>query len=120
MNRRSQLDEFNQMVELLLGYADLKKIRWRYGEAHRPGFVAEKYAKLGTGIKNSKHRYSLAIDIWITDQSGKKIVWNHKPYIPLGLFWKSIGGRWGGLKSYGGDFNRLNDPYHFEHALKPQ
>jgi len=120
LNRREQLNEFNKMTQILLSFADLKKIPWRYAEAHRPYFVAERYHQMGIGILNSKHRYSLALDLWVDPTGKNPILKNHKPYIPLGLFWKHLGGRWGGLKSYGGDFNRLNDPYHFEHPLRPQ
>ena len=97
------------MVSLLLGFAELKSIDIRIGEVHRPYFVAKKYAQEGKGILNSKHRYSLAADIWLTDPTGKKIIWDksHYLYRELGEFWEAIGGTWGGSW-------KKPDVYHFE------
>lgn len=114
MKRLEQYSKFNQMVELLFGYARLAGIPIRYGEAHRPYFVAEKYAKEGKGIIKSKHRWSLAVDIWITDSEiGNKILWKDDRYKTLGDFWKFIGGKWGG------NFKKPYDPYHFEFPERP-
>ena len=118
-NRKEQYKHFNKMVILLLQYAEFQNITIRLGEAHRTLYQAKSNLKWGTSkTLYSKHRYSLAIDIWITKpykgRPGKDIEWSHQRYIVLGKFWKYLGGTWGGLKEYGGDFNSLNDPYHFE------
>lgn len=64
------------------------------GEAYRPGWVAQEYERRGIGAYPSFHTSRLAIDLnlfidgkYVTD-SGK--------YLPLGAFWTSIGGTWGG------------------------
>jgi len=112
MTRLQQIEKFNDMVIALLIFAKARGIGIRLGEAHRPAFVAKKYYKEGTGILNSKHKYSLAIDLWITT-TGKNILWKDGAYGVLGEYWDSIGGIWGG------NFRRRKDPYHFEFNEKP-
>jgi len=113
MNRFDQYAKFLDMVSHLILHAQSHDIPIRLGEAHRPKFVAEKYVKEGTGILNSKHRWSLAIDIWIIDaKTGKEILWKDPRYDILGKFWESLTGIWGG------HFERY-DPYHFECGEKP-
>ena len=112
VSRTNQYERFLLMLCQLFLYSIRNKIPIRQGEAHRPFFVAQKYVVDGTGILNSKHRYSLAQDIWITDAGGKKILWKHPDYKKLGLYWESMGGTWGGR------FKR-KDVYHFEYGENP-
>lgn len=77
-------------------------IQWAYangwelteGEAYRTPEQAALNAKSGKGISNSLHPKRLAIDlnlfkdgVYLTDSAA---------YEPLGVFWESIGGSWGG------------------------
>jgi len=112
MTRPEQYKLFNKMVCAVLNYCSIKNIPVRLGEAHRPYFVAQKYSQENKGILRSKHRWSLALDLWITDDTGKKILWQDPRYFHIGQFWKEIGGIWGG------DFKRI-DEYHFEFQEKP-
>ena len=120
MTRYEQYKEFNEMVVSLLLYAKVRGFPIRLGEAHRPQMVADDYAKRGVGIKNSKHIWSLALDVWLaTGKTGKGIGWvtrnPTKPenialkqkYEDMGRMWKKLGGTWGG------DFKKY-DCYHFE------
>jgi hypothetical protein len=111
MTRQEQYADFIDMQCKLYAYAKAQGIPIRQGEAQRPQWVAAEYAKEGTGTLDSKHIYSLAIDLWIIN--GKQIIWVDKRYALLGTFWKSLGGIWGG------DFKKRSDPYHFEYAQAP-
>jgi hypothetical protein len=101
------------MVRMLLEFADFQGIPIRLGEAHRPYFVAKKYSKEGKGILNSKHRWSLAIDIWIIDDTGKKIIWKDVRYAVLADYWQNT------LKGKAGFYFSRCDAYHFEFPEKP-
>ena len=73
------------------------------GEAHRTAEQAAIYAADGRGINESLHRERLAIDLnifkdgrWITSSDELK---------PVGLYWESIGGAWGGRFGDGNHFS---------------
>ena len=75
------------------------------GEWYRPGILARWYAKLGIGIKNSKHCERLAFDLILRTASGTYLS-KTEDYKTLGEWWESMGaGRWGGA---------WNDGNHFE------
>lgn len=76
------------------------------GEAFRPAFVAEHYAKTGKGIKNSNHRKYLARDLFRVVNGA--ISWNFDDYIEMGAKWKSMHP----LARWGGDF-KSRDAVHF-------
>jgi len=86
-----------------------------FGEAWRPDFVAEYYAKTGKGIKNSLHCLRLAVDLntfyrseWL---DGKQEY--HIPHLEtLGKIWEGLDkeARWGG-RFQKKDYNH----YSFEH-----
>ena len=105
MTRREQLDRFLLCQELLFGYARLQGIPIRQGDAYRTPAQAAANAAAGTGIANSEHRYSLAIDIWI-DPTGRDPIYSPKQlllhpevvaqYYDLGRFWELLGETWGG------------------------
>jgi len=75
-------------------------------ESFRPPFVAEEYARLGKGIKNSVHTKKLARDLFRVVDG--RVSWRTEDYAPLGKKWKSMhnDARWGG------DF-RNRDAVHF-------
>lgn len=109
--RTEQYLYFNLMVSKLLAYGVERNIPFRLGPAHRTQDEANALAKAGKGIKNSKHIYSLAIDLWITD--GVKILWESPHYKTLGEYWVEMGG------VHGSSFKQYKDIYHFELAEKP-
>jgi len=97
---------------MLEEYAELMNIPLRHATAHRTIEECQRLVKEGTGILNSKHRWSLAHDYWIITSSGKDIEWKCTGYAILGRFWKFLGGRWGG------DWKK-KDIFHFELAERP-
>lgn len=114
MKRSEQYLWFNASLSSLLHWLVNERIPFRLGEAHRTAERAEQLAKEGKGIVNSKHVYSLAVDIWITDPSGLSILWKDQRYEKAGQYWKALGGVWGG------DFKgkTAGDIYHFEISEK--
>lgn len=73
------------------------------GEAWRTKEQAAAYAAAGSGIKASLHCDRLAIDLnifrearWLTSSSELE---------PVGLYWESLGGSWGGRFGDGNHFS---------------
>lgn len=114
MTRADSYAEFLDCLIGLLSFARAMDIPIRLGEAHRPWWVAEIYAKgdrklgikAGTGIIKSRHRYSFAVDLWIINNRGDPL-WKDERYIILGEFWEQLGHVWGGRW-------KRRDIYHFE------
>ncbi|MEX9891300.1 M15 family metallopeptidase [Providencia rettgeri] len=93
---------FTVMIAQLINWADEHGYRLTFGEAYRTPEQAALNAKSGKGIKNSLHTQRLAVDfnlfkngVYLTKTS------DHQP---LGEYWESIGGTWGG---------RFNDGNHY-------
>lgn len=93
---------FTVMIAKLIFWADEHGYRLTFGEAYRTPEQAALNAKNGKGIKNSLHTQRLAVDfnlfkngVWLTKST------DHQP---LGEYWESIGGTWGG---------RFNDGNHY-------
>lgn len=82
------------MVAGLIQFAYQQGYSLSFGEAYRPPEVAERYALEGRGISNSLHTSRLAIDLNLF-QKGKYLT-KSEDYLPLGEYWESIGGSWGG------------------------
>jgi len=84
MSLRKQQSQFARMVGLLINYATLQGYEVTFGDA---------FAKSGH-IDGSFHYKRLAIDLNLfKDGEYLTETQDHKP---LGLFWESIGGTWGG------------------------
>jgi len=94
MTERQAQSEFSQMVARLLLKAKEMGYEVTLGEAWRPAWVAEEYAKQGKGSRNSFHIRRLAIDINLF----KDDEWLNKTedHRQLGEWWETIGGTWGG------------------------
>ncbi len=117
--RRRKIQEFNLMEVRLKAWMIRSKIPFRSGQLHRTKEQAEWNVKKGVGILNSKHRFSLAIDIWISPKGWDIIGWpRSKRNVPnqwqsmyrrMGEYWEKMGGVWGGA------FSSRWDPYHYEH-----
>ncbi|MGJ7057404.1 M15 family metallopeptidase [Morganella morganii] len=85
---------FTVMIAQLILWANDHGYRLTFGEAYRTPEQAKLNAKSGKGISNSLHTQRLAVDFnlfingqYKTDTPG---------YLPLGEYWESIGGTWGG------------------------
>jgi len=92
LNHKQQ--QFTVMIGKLIIWASDNGYGLTFGEAFRTPEQAKLNAKNGAGITNSLHTQRLAIDfnlfingVWQTDSSA---------FLPLGTYWESLGGRWGG------------------------
>lgn len=92
LSEKQQL--FTQMIAQLIAWAGDHGMRLTFGEAYRTPEQAALNARKGSGIRNSLHTQRLAVDfnlfingVYQTDSAA---------YLPLGEFWESIGGNWGG------------------------
>lgn len=65
-----------------------------FGEAYRPPEQAALDAQKGIGIKNSLHIVKLAVDFNLFVDGVFQT--NLPAYEPMGEYWESIGGTWGG------------------------
>lgn len=85
---------FAYMVGRLLTWIYDNNYEVTFGEAYRTPEQAALNAKSGAGISNSLHTKRLAIDLnlFINDVYQA----DSAAYRPLGLYWESIGGSWGG------------------------
>jgi len=73
------------------------------GEAFRSKEEAERLAAAGKGIKDSLHCRRLAIDLNLF--KGGLYLTRTEDYRPLGEFWESRGGTWGGRFKDGNHFS---------------
>jgi hypothetical protein len=91
-----------------------KLIQWSYeagyeltfGEAYRTPEQAALNAKKGSGISNSLHIQRLAVDLNLF-KDGQYLT-DSKLYTPLGEYWESIGGSWGGRFKTNPDGNHFS------------
>ena len=97
-------ERYCTMLGLLLSRATFLAIPLRLG----CGWCQEDHH-----MENSLHKIKLAHDfviMWEDDAYG-----SFDDYLPLGLYWESIGGYWGGRRNAGAD-GRGNDANHFSLA----
>lgn len=87
-------NKFALMTAQLINKANELGYQVSLGEAYRTPEQAALNAKKGTGIKKSLHTERLAIDINLF-KNGQYLALadDHRP---LGEWWESIGGAWGG------------------------
>ncbi|CAI0760669.1 MULTISPECIES: M15 family metallopeptidase [Serratia] len=92
LSEKQQL--FTKLIAQLIFWADEKGYRLTFGEAYRTPEQAALNAKKGSGISNSLHTKRLAVDLNLFINGQYQT--NSAAYLPLGEFWESIGGSWGG------------------------
>lgn len=97
--------KFTQMVGQLIAWAYANGYELTFGEAYRTPEQAKLHATAGKGIANSLHCSRLAIDLNLF--IGGVYQSTSEAYAPLGEYWESIGGAWGG---------RFHDGNHFSLA----
>ncbi|ECK7389106.1 M15 family metallopeptidase [Salmonella enterica subsp. enterica] len=85
---------FTVMIGKLILFADQHGLRLTFGEAYRTPEQAVLNAKKGSGIKNSLHTQRLAVDFNLFINGQYKT--DSRDYLPLGEYWESLGGAWGG------------------------
>ncbi len=95
MSLRLMQSEFALMVADLITWV-YRHDGWEltFGEAYRTPEQAAWDASHGTGIANSLHRQRLAIDLNLF--VGGVYRTESDAYLPLGEYWESKGGSWGG------------------------
>lgn len=98
--------EFAQNVASLIQELYLEGYDVTFGEAWRPEWVAEEYARQGKGIVNSLHTLRLAIDLNLF-KDGKYLT-DSSEYKKAGEIWKGLHP----LNRWGGDFKKP-DGNHF-------
>lgn len=95
---------FVPMVAKLIEWAYANGYELTFSEAWRSQEEAALNAQKGTGVVNSLHCLRLAVDLNLFRD--KVLLQGLEDYRPLGDYWKSLGGSWGG------DFHRP-DADHF-------
>jgi hypothetical protein len=98
---------FAQMASRLIDQAARKGYGVTFGEAYRTAEQAELNAKAGKGIKRSLHQDRLAIDLNLF-KDGKYLA-TTEAHQPLGEWWESIGGTWGGRFGDGNHYSLAHD-----------
>ncbi|HFR4127336.1 TPA: M15 family metallopeptidase [Yersinia enterocolitica] len=100
---------FTVMIAQFINWADEHGYRLTFGETYRTPEQAALNAKNGKGITNSLHTQRLAVDfnLFVNGQYQT----NTEAYKPLGEYWESIGGTWGGRFKSNPDGNHFS----FEH-----
>ncbi|HHY8164994.1 TPA: M15 family metallopeptidase [Escherichia coli] len=92
LSEKQQL--FAVMIADLIHWAQEHGYRLTFGEAYRTPEQAALNAKSGKGIRNSIHTLRLAVDFNLFING--KYQADTDAYRPLGEYWESIGGTWGG------------------------
>ncbi|MBW5852809.1 M15 family metallopeptidase [Yersinia enterocolitica] len=94
MKLSTKQQQFTTMVARLITYANEQGYGLTFGEAWRTPEQAKLNAQKGSGIANSLHCQRLAVDfnLFIDGEYQTRT----EAYRPLGEFWESIGGAWGG------------------------
>lgn len=87
---------FTWMVALLVIHAKHLGYQLTYGDAYRAPNVPY-------GNEKSLHKKRLAVD-FNAFKEGKYLT-KTKDYLPLGLYWETIGGSWGGRFDDGNHFS---------------
>jgi len=104
MTLRKKQSKFARMLADLIIWAYDNGYELTLAEAYRPPDVAKLYSKQGRGISNSLHCMRLAIDLNVFDNDGHLLHYAEE-FMPLGEYWESIGGTWGGRFDDGGHFS---------------
>lgn len=95
--------EFTYMVSLLIQWAYEQGYEMTLGDAYRdPRVFGHTGQRKGYGKASSNHKVRLAIDLNLFKDG--KFLDKTEDHAPLGEFWESIGGSWGG---------RFNDGNHY-------
>ena len=94
---RQKQSRFARMVAQLINHATVLGYEVTFAEAYRSPEEAKR-----RGFKNTNHTKRLAIDLNLFKNGSYQR--STKAHEPLGLYWESIGGAWGG---------RFNDGNHY-------
>ncbi|WP_288446415.1 M15 family metallopeptidase [uncultured Serratia sp.] len=94
MTLSQKQQQFTHMIAQLIAWAGANGYALTFGEAYRTPDQARLNAQSGKGIANSLHTQRLAVDfnLFIDGQYQTQT----EAYLPLGEYWESLGGSWGG------------------------
>ncbi|KAB7698800.1 MAG: M15 family metallopeptidase [Plesiomonas sp.] len=94
MTLSQKQQRFTVMVGKLIAWAESRGYGLTFGEAYRSPEQAKANAQKGSGIANSLHCSRLAVDfnLFINGVYQERT----EAYLPLGEYWESLGGAWGG------------------------
>lgn len=96
------------MVARLIQFAYSNGYEMTIGDGYRdPRLHGALGVKIGYGAANSCHKIRLALDLNLF-RDGKYLT-STEDYRPLGEFWESIGGTWGGRFADGNHFSISHD-----------
>lgn len=104
LSEKQQLFAVN--VAQLILWANDHGLRLTFGEAQRTPECAALNARKGTGIANSLHTQRLAVDLNLFVNGEYKT--RTEDYLPLGEYWESLGGSWGGRFKSNPDGNHFS------------
>ncbi|VAW73550.1 FIG01219977: hypothetical protein [hydrothermal vent metagenome] len=103
MSLRDKQSKFARMIADLVVYAYDNGYELTYGDAYRdPRVFGSSGSKRGYGARYSNHKLRLAVDFNLFKDG--RFLSGTKDHEPLGEYWESIGGTWGG---------RFNDGNHY-------
>ena len=95
MTLRQRQSQFAHMVALLILQAEQLGYTVTFGDAYRdPRVHGAMGVKKAYGHRSSFHKTRLAIDLNLF-KNGRYLA-TTKAHLPLGEFWESMGGTWGG------------------------
>lgn len=111
---RQKQSLFVRMIADLIMFSYKNGYELTFGEALRLQSTANDNAKSGAGISNSNHLIKLAIDFNLFKDG--KWLQDSESHQPLGEFWESMGGSWGGrFKDKNGKPKPDGNHYSLEH-----
>ena len=117
MSVREKQSKFMVMVSQLIQFATNLGYEMTFGETYVPDHLCPKCNhKVSKHIVDSTHYHRLAIDINLF-KDGEYLTETHL-HLPLGQFWESKGGSWGGRfdeSSPGAGDGRDGNHYSIEH-----
>lgn len=99
--------QFTRMVAELIVWAYQQGFELTWGEAYRTPEQAALNAKSGKGIANSLHGDRLAVDLNLFKDG--VYLSETKHHEPLGQYWESIGGTWGGRFGDGNHYSLAHE-----------
>lgn len=92
---RQRQSKFARMVALLILHAEHLGYEVTFGDAYRDPRVFGKVGeRKGYGHRSSFHKQRLAVDLNLF-RDGRFLA-TTEAHLPLGVYWESIGGTWGG------------------------
>lgn len=106
MTLSEKQQQFTLMIGKLIMWAGGQGYGLTFSEAYRTPEQAKLNAKSGSGITNSLHTQRLAVDfnLFIKGEYQTKT----EAYKPLGEYWESLGGSWGGRFKSNPDGNHFS------------